>query len=614
MSNAIGIGVPMVSVALGGGSASSAPFIFDAITTADAEVFQMPFRTTSTVNAEVDWGDGTSDTVTSSAEAVHTYATAGTHTITVTGIINGWSYYFANQDDVSVDKDQMGNVYQWGSFLVDEDVTFYQCTNMTVSATDKLKFTDNYNFGYWFFGTTSMTSIDVSNWDISSMTALRRMFSMSGLTSIDISSWDTANIENMEGLFGNCTSLATITGIENLDLTSLTNAGYLLDNCTSYVTDTFDFSWFTPPNAVSTINMFNNTEATSIDISGGFASASAAFMFSNCTELVSVNATNFDLSNAVDTQRMFSDCSNLTTITGHEDWVISLSRNANYMFTECTSLTTLNSAGWTFGSLVSSYAMFYNASSLANIDVSAWDMSTCTSVGFMFGGNRNMAFTNLDLSNWSIAPVSFATDTFNAMSYMFSYCINLTAVDLSGFNTSGVLQLLGLFYNCRAMEAIDVTGLDTSNVVNMESVFYNLDGGAYGKNMVGIEAWDTSSVTNFEGMFGNAKAWNANIENWDTSSATNMRRMLYDADSFNRNISAWDINQVTNLSEFMQVATGMSTANYDALLIGWAAQIPLAYNGTLNFGSAQYTLGGAAEAARTQLIADVGAISDGGGV
>jgi len=614
MSNAIGIGVPMVSVALGGGSASSAPFIFDAITTADAEVFQMPFRTTSTVNAEVDWGDGTSDTVTSSAEAVHTYATAGTHTITVTGTINGWSYYFANQDGVSVDKDQMGNVYQWGSFLVDEDVTFYQCANMTVSATDKLKFTDNYNFGYWFFGTTSMTSIDVSNWDISSMTALRRMFSMSGLTSIDISSWDTANIENMEGLFGNCTSLATITGIENLDLTSLTNAGYLLDNCTSYVTGTFDFSWFTPPNAVSTINMFNNTEATSIDISGGFASASAAFMFSNCTELVSVNATNFDLSNAVDTQRMFSDCSNLTTITGHEDWVISLSRNANYMFTECTSLTTLNSAGWTFGSLVSSYAMFYNASSLANIDVSAWDMSTCTSVGFMFGGNRNMAFTNLDLSNWSIAPVSFAADTFNAMSYMFSYCINLTAVDLSGFNTSGVLQLLGLFYNCRAMEAIDVTGLDTSNVVNMESVFYNLDGGAYGKNMVGIEAWDTSSVTNFEGMFGNAKAWNANIENWDTSSATNMRRMLYDADSFNRNISAWDINQVTNLSEFMQVATGMSTANYDALLIGWAAQIPLAYNGTLNFGSAQYTLGGAAEAARTQLIADVGAISDGGGV
>ena len=149
----------------------------------------MPFRTTSTVNAEVDWGDGTSDTVTSSAEAVHTYATAGTHTITVTGTINGWSYYFANQDGVSVDKDQMGNVYQWGSFLVDEDVTFYQCANMTVSATDKLKFTDNYNFGYWFFGTTSMTSIDVSNWDISSMTALRRMFSMSGLTSIDISSW-----------------------------------------------------------------------------------------------------------------------------------------------------------------------------------------------------------------------------------------------------------------------------------------------------------------------------------------------------------------------------------------------------------------------------------------
>jgi surface protein len=613
MGNAIGIGVPMVSIALGGGG-SSAPFIFDAITTADAEVFQMPFRTTSTVNAEVDWGDGTSDTVTSSAEAVHTYATAGTHTITVTGTINGWSYYFANQDGVSVDKDQMGNVSQWGSFLVDEDVTFYQCTNMTVSATDRLKFTDTYNFGYWFFGTTSMTSIDVSNWDISSMTSLRRMFSTTGLTSIDISSWDTSNIENMEGLFNNSESLATITGIENLDLTSLTNAGGLLERCTSYVTGTFDFSWFTPPNVVITNSLFANTEATSIDMSGGFASANASFMFSNCTELVSVNATNLDLSNATNTTRMFADCSNLTTITGHEDWVISSSTNANYMFTECAALTTLNSAGWTFGSLVSAYAMFYNASSLANIDVSAWDMSTCTSVGFMFGGNRNMSFTNLDLSNWTISPVSFGADTLNAMSWMFSYCINLSAVDLSGFNTSGVLQLNGLFYNCRSIGAIDVTGLDTSNVVSMESAFYNLDGGTYGKNMVGIEAWDTSSVTNFEETFQNAKAWNPNIENWDTSSATNMRRMLYDCDSFNRNISAWDINQVTNLSDFLQVATGMSTANYDALLIGWAARIPLAYSGTLNFGGSQYTLGGAAEAARTQLIADVGAISDGGGV
>ena len=600
--------------ALASNFAESLPFIFDAITTADAEVFQMPFRATSTVNAEVDWGDGTSDTVTSSAEAMHTYATAGTHTITVTGTINGWSYYYANQDGVSVDKDQLGDVSQWGSFLVDEDVTFYQCTNMTVSATDTLKFTDNYSFGFWFFGTTSMTSIDVSNWDISSMTSLRRMFATTGLTSIDISSWDTANIENMEGLFNNSESLATITGIENLDLTSLTNAGGLLERCTSYVTGAFDFSWFTPPNVVITNSLFANTEATSIDMSGGFASAVASFMFSNCTELVSVNATNFDLSSANNTTRMFSDCSNLTTITGHEDWVISSSTNANYMFTECTSLTTLNSAGWTFGSLVSAYAMFYNATSVANIDVSAWDMSTCTSVGFMFGGNRNMSFTNLDLSNWSLAPVSFGADTLNAMSWMFSYCINLTAIDLTGFNTSGVLQLQGLFYNCRSIGAIDVTGLDTSNVVMMESAFYNLDGGAYGKNMVGIEAWDTSSVTNFRRTFQNAKAWNPNIENWDTSSATNMNEMLFDCDSFNRNISAWDINQVTSFASFMTNSTGLSTANYDALLIGWATQIPLAYNGTLNFGSAQYTLGGAAEAARTQLIADVGVISDGGGV
>ena len=58
----------------------------------------------------------------------------------------------------------------------------------------------------------------------------------------------------------------------------------------------------------------------------------------------------------------------------------------------------------------------------------------------------------------------------------------------------------------------------------------------------------------------------------------------------------------------------MSTANYDATLISWAAQT-LQNNVTFDFGSAQYTLGGAAEAARNTLINTYGwTITDGGGI
>ena len=606
MGNAIGIGIPMVSIALGGGSASSAPFIFDAITTADAEVFQMPLRLTSTINAEVDWGDGTSDTVTSSAEAVHTYATAGTHTITVTGAINGWSYYYANQDGVTVNKDQLGNVSQWGSFLVDEDVTFYQCSNMTVSATDRLKFTDTYSFGYWFFGTTSMTSIDVSNWDISDMTYLRRMFSTTGLTSIDISSWDTSNIESMEGLFNNSQSLATITGLENLDFTSLTDASGLLERCDAYVTGAFDFSWFTPPNVVATDSLFSNTGATSIDISGGWASSRMANMFLNCTQLVSINATNLDVSNVTNAFGTFQKCFVLTTITGHEDFRFTgMNGQMQRMFSECLELVNLDLSQWAVTGLTNTAFMFYYAKKLVTLDMSGWDMSSVTNMAYMFYSNTDTALTSLNISGWTTGPL---TD----MNGMFVYARNLASIDVSGWDTSNATSFNGIFYNCRNMTTIDVTNWNSDNVTDMEYLFYNMDGGS--NPIVGLSGWNTGNVTNFRRTFQNCKFRDLDISGWDTSSATNMSEMLYDCDSFDENIGSWDINQVTGFASFMTNSTGLSTANYDALLIGWAAQIPLAYNGTLNFGSAQYTLGGAAEAARTQLIADVGAISDGGGV
>jgi hypothetical protein len=91
-----------------------------------------------------------------------------------------------------------------------------------------------------------------------------------------------------------------------------------------------------------------------------------------------------------------------------------------------------------------------------------------------------------------------------------------------------------------------------------------------------------------------------------------MNLMFGNADDFDQNISSWDINQVSNFGNFMQSATGLSTVNYDALLIAWDAQGAMSYSGTVNFGGSQYTSGGAAEAARTSLISKWGGIIDGG--
>jgi len=88
--------------------------------------------------------------------------------------------------------------------------------------------------------------------------------------------------------------------------------------------------------------------------------------------------------------------------------------------------------------------------------------------------------------------------------------------------------------------------------------------------------------------------------------------MLYNSDAFDQNISSWDINQVTSLTGFMQNANGLSTANYDALLIAWDAQGAMSFSGTANFGGSQYTGGGSAATAHASLVTKWGGITDGG--
>ena len=58
-----------------------------------------------------------------------------------------------------------------------------------------------------------LTSLDLSNFDTSSVTNMAYMFNYcSGLTSLDLSNFDTSNVTNMKWMFSFCSKLTTITG------------------------------------------------------------------------------------------------------------------------------------------------------------------------------------------------------------------------------------------------------------------------------------------------------------------------------------------------------------------------------------------------------------------
>ena len=81
------------------------------------------------------------------------------------------------------------------------------------------------------------------------------------------------------------------------------------------------------------------------------------------------------------------------------------------------------------------------------------------------------------------------------------------------------------------------------------------------------------------------------------------------------NLGNWDVSNVTDFNVFIGATNNWSTTNYDATLIGWATSGNVANGISFNSGNAQYTLGGAAEAARNTLINTYGwTITDGGGI
>ena len=274
---------------------------------------------------------------------------------------------------------------------------------------------------------------------------------------------------------------------------------------------------------------------------------------------------------------------------------------------------------------------------------------------FANGGDR---LKMLDVKKWGVLNISTdagfygcsnltasATDapliTSTSLRECFRSCTNFNG-DIGNWDVSSVTSMTSLFYNADSFNQ-DISSWDTSNVNNMGRVFqsassFNQDIGTWDTSSVtdmsamfksassfnqDISSWDVSSVTRMRDMFEGASSFNQDIGTWDTSSVTNMSNMFFNADAFNQDISSWDINQVSSFSNFMVFATGLSTTNYDLLLVGWEANLQSAYPGgsgypytiNINFGGSQYTLGGAAATARTSLINNFSwTITDGGGV
>jgi surface protein len=181
------------------GTAETA-FVFDVKTdntgTSNNDQFTLPLVSSfNGVTAEVDWGDGSTDTITAynQSEVTHTYASAGTYTIKINNALRGFKF------DDGGDKLKLLNISNWGVLEIDGNSTFYGCGNMTCTATDAPTISTT-NLTRTFRNCSSFNGA-IGNWDVSSVTTMAEMFNSASSFNQPLNSWDVSNVVIVTNMF-----------------------------------------------------------------------------------------------------------------------------------------------------------------------------------------------------------------------------------------------------------------------------------------------------------------------------------------------------------------------------------------------------------------------------
>lgn len=254
----------------------------------------------------------------------------------------------------------------------------------------------------------------------------------------------------------------------------------------------------------------------------------ASSMFLACSNMVSVDLSNFDTSNVTDMDSMFADCS---------------------------SLSSLNVSNFDTSNVTNMIGMFWGCSSLSNLDLSSFNTSNVTDMDSMFADCH--ALINLNLS-------SFNTSNVHNMAALFEGCGSLSDLKLNNFDTSNVTNMYCMFSGCESLSSLDLSNFDTSNVADMGAMFYYCSSLS---NLI-LNNFDTSNVTNMHGMFWGCHSLNSlSLVNFDTSNVTFMSGMFYDCRSIiNLDLSKFKTTNVTTMNSMFsgcRLLNSLDLSNFD---------------------------------------------------
>ena len=159
---------------------------------------------------------------------------------------------------------------------------------------------------------------------------------------------------------------------------------------------------------------------------------------------------------------------------------------------------------------------FSGCPKLVSLDMTGFDTSAVTSMEGMF--QNDYGLTNLDISTLNTSAV---TD----MSSMFEGCSNLTTINLSQLDTSEVTDFGSMFKDCSKITSLDITALDTSKAVTITGMFE----GCSSLTTLDLSNFTiTENVTNYACLFKNCSSLTTlDLSNFTSSNIISLSQMFY---------------------------------------------------------------------------------------
>ncbi len=416
----------------------------------------------------------------------------------------------------------------------------------------------------WFFGMTNLTSITgIEYLNASEVTNMTQMFGdCSGLTTLDLSHFNTEKVTTMGYMFGNCSSLTTIYAGDGWNTDNVTSSDDMFSNCSTNLVGSRGTTW----------NSSNPTDKTYARIDGGtsnpgyFSKYPEAYAVLDGTTLAFYydvykglrTGTTYDLNTGNNIPEWESNSSYINSVVFDPSFAAVRPTSTYRWFYGMSNLINITGIKYLNTSEVTTMnGMFYGCSGMTSLDLSNFNTANVTDMTSMFYGCSGM--TTLDLSNFNTANVTY-------MRWMFCDCSVMTSLDVTHFNTANVTDMSYMFNYCSALTSLDVSNFNTENVTDMSYMFSRCSS----LTSLDVTSFNTANVTNMSEMFrGCNKLTSLDLSNFNTANVTSMGYMFGNCSSLATIYAGdgWNTGNVTSSDDMFRSCTNLVGGNgttYDA--------------------------------------------------